>query len=298
MIKKIIVREISVFSLDISDMDDNSNRLHEFYCELLNRILFDNKEFEELVNSEDDLRYMTASDLSDSFYSFSLNTILNDSDWDTMAELIRNLANNVRNKKVLTVDQKQQLIGELIDRCKRLPHRKVVENKLGRKVAEEYQMWVEELETNPLTAGGRAEINVLSVDDSKRWNRQQVNASVQYVKMLASEDPVQQYIDYRRLQSQRNREQRIRLRKQNHDIIMEAARLHIWFPYTNNKEQQAWSRSMPKESKQLYRLMTQLRTSRPRHPLVQYIPKRKCTAKTMNDIHQNMNTLKRYFKLS
>lgn len=189
--------------------------------------------------------------------------------------------------------ERDKLWQEMVDRCGELPSYNETAEKLGVDIAETYLMNIECLESLP---------DAPDIGECGRSNRAFSKAEIEEITTLVSIlaignkwDAVDEYEQHKRRLMRGKREKRDKLREQNEPFIERARSLQIWFPYPRQMNQwQTDVRTAP-----YYPLWTEM-LSRVRKKLesesgvMQYIRKRRLTAKSATDLPRNMENMGRY----
>lgn len=194
--------------------------------------------------------------------------------------------------------QREDLWEEMVGRCEELPSYYQVAEKLGTVTAETYLMDVENIECMPDPPPIGIEADFSRNKTRKIFSKNEMEEITALVSILALGSRDESIDDYERRKeylSQDKRARRGRIRQQNEPFIERAQSLQIWFPYPGQLDR--WHRDArtapfyPLFVEMLQRVRVKLKDE---HGVLQYIPKRRLTAKTAAGLPRNMENMGRY----
>lgn len=278
-------KTVGNFQVVMSDQNqdqDQDPRTDVFHRVLLNRLVFDENQI--IQPSNEDLQYITGDDLSESYGSRGLSTILAESDWYDMAKVLRDFAS--KDQTVIASRTDQNLLEELLKRLESVPSIAIVKEKVNVETAQQYRVDWEEIE-----AAGQYQVN--TDEQARNWSRPQCLLATELMSILNSPDPLVSYQEYKQRQFKISQEKRKRLRDRNAPVIEQVKQMGIWFPMP--KQRQQWFDEEPHAARKLFEVVDRIRLQTKFTRMIQYIPRRKFTTAAVFNVDHNVQQLKKAF---
>jgi hypothetical protein len=242
--------------------------------------------------SIEDLVY--AEDLIDAYSNQELGTILKDNEWDYLSKLVNkwNQEKIEGDENLKTFITREALFQEILDKCEKIPKYEDVEKKLGRVIAEDYLANTEQLENN-------LELYpYINEDKEYKFNKNEMQEIVTLIGILANGDKeriIDEYEQYKKMKRRENQEKREKIKHSNTNIIARVKDLGIWFPYPNDVELWLNDARIVDKAEYFIEVVQKVKDKMKKERcLLQYIPKRRLTNKTVADIDRNIQVMHIY----
>jgi esterase/lipase len=147
------------------------------------------------------------------------------------------------------------------------------------------------------------------------FSKTELKDVVNMVEILACGDKdkiVKQYKHFKKIKKQDNQEKREKMKKVNRyfytylfsfiklfsNIIQKVKELNIWFPYPNEINEWKNDARLQDQVATFLELVDKVKTKmKQERKLLQYIPKRRLTNKTVEDLSRNIKTMQMYLTI-
>lgn len=165
-----------------------------------------------------------------------------------------------------------------------------VRSRLGVAAAERYLIDRERIESRSWIS---SQIGDTPTSGSRRLAQKVALFSV--LNQPTREQALRAYTEYRAHEQLRRRRNRARLRSTNTPIIERAQALHIWFPYKNDaREWKNDPRTATRAPSFLLLVSRVKQVMAKERCILQYIPKRRLTKRTVADLDRNTDAMRQY----
>jgi len=185
--------------------------------------------------------------------------------------------------------------AEVLEICSELPPYERILAVVGPEETERIIAIIEDLSQTP-SIHDKCE---LFVREDRRWSRAQVVKACDTLNILASVDPPSVAAAYEQYQvgiKNDRRQKRMEIKQKNEPLRAKAVQLQMWFPRAEQVDQ--W-RTNPETAHLFDEFTTALQQAREKmrkteRGIMQYVPKRRLTPRTVLDLEANVRRLREY----